>query len=107
MTNTQTIIPQLSKYQFGLLCSTALAPVPIFIIPKPLPDDTASKRYKLQARNNEVKSLVAMGLMEDASEEFEEQISEQYADTGRKFKAYGMTEIGYTMFSDCDNRTVN
>lgn len=100
-------IPQLSVYQYGLLCHTASASVPIFLLPMPALKDRPSQRYKLQARANEVKSLVAMGLMEDASEEFKDSIADQFEHTGRTFRVYGMTAHGYLLFKNCDDRAAN
>lgn len=100
-------IPQLSAYQYGLLTHTASADVPIFLLPKPIPADIPSRRFRLKARQNELLSLVAMGLMEDASDEFRESIREQYRSTGRKYKVYGLTEVGYHLFHGHEHRSVN
>lgn len=100
-------IPQLSAYQYGLLTHTASATVPIFLLPKPLQTDIPSQRFKLKARQNEILSLVAMGLVEDASDEFRDSIREQHEATGRKYKVYGLTEVGYHLFHGHGQRSVN
>lgn len=105
MANIQ--IPQLSIYQYGLLAHTASAPVPIFLLPRPNRTDNHSQRYKMLARRAEVMSLIAMGLMEDASEEFAETVKEHAANTGCKFEVYGMTEQGYLLFKNCKDRAAN
>lgn len=64
-------------------------------------------RFKLTARHNEITSLVAMGLMEDASEEFSEQLRQHAAEAGRKFLAFSMTEQGYLLFRRAKYRSVN
>lgn len=99
-------ILELSAYQYGLLIHTASAQVPIFLLPKPVQTDRPAQRFKLKARQNEILSLVAMGLVEDASDEFRESIREATENTGRKYKVYGLTEVGYHLFNDHEQRSI-
>jgi predicted ArsR family transcriptional regulator len=69
--------------------------------------DIPSQRFKLKARQNEILSLVAMGLVEDASDEFRDSIREQRQATGRNYKVYGLTEVGYHLFHEHEKRSVN
>lgn len=100
-------IPQITKYQLGVLCHTAQGSAPIFLMARPRREDKPSLRYSLKRKHEEVKRLVEMQLMEDVSKEFAETTREHALKTGRKFSVYGLTEHGYLLFKDCSTQTVN
>ena len=102
-----TNIPALSRYQFGLLTHTAKADIPVFLLAMPNLKDTPSQRFGLKARHNEIKSLMAAGLIEEASDEFREHVREHEKQTGRRFKVFGLTEIGFKLFQDTSTEHVN
>ena len=100
-------IAKLTAYQYGVLCHTAQGSVPIFLAARPRREDTPSRRYTLKHKHEEVKQLVELQLMEDVSDEFVETIQEHTIKTGRKYAVYGLTEQGYLLFRDCDDRPIN
>lgn len=104
---SNNLIPELSDSQFKLLCTTAASTMPAFLQTFPSKGDEKQRQKVLKKAVEEVKQLVKYGLVEDASEAFQEIIDEQLAKSGRKFKVFGLTEIGYLMFKDCENRVVN
>jgi hypothetical protein len=99
--------PAITSYQFGVLCHTAQGMAPIFPMARPRRDDKPSLRFSLRRKHEEVKQLVVMKLMEDVSDEFADTVHDHAQKTGRKFSVYGLTEVGYALFKDCDSRSIN
>ena len=69
--------------------------------------DSPAQRFGLKARHNEIKSLMAMGLMEEVSDEFREYIREHEQNTGRRHKVFGLSETGYKLFQTPPNDFIN
>jgi len=69
--------------------------------------DSPSQRFGLKARHNEIKSLMAMDLIEEASDEFREHVREHEKQSGRRFKVFGLTENGFKLFQEPSTEFVN
>lgn len=100
-------IAKLTEYQYVALCQTAQAMAPIFLMALPSRKDSLAVRFSLKRKHTEVKQLVKFGFMEDVSDEFADTVGEHAKNTGRKFAVYGLTEVGYLLFKDCEDRPVN
>lgn len=100
-------MPLLSEYQVAVLTHTALSDVPIFLLPRPTIHDSARQNKLLEKRYEEVNYLLDIGLIEDVSDEFRDYVADHIKRTGRRFKVYGLSEMGYLMFRDGLPESVN
>lgn len=104
---TRIATARLTAYQLDVLCDTAGLEVPIFLLPRPTSNDSVTQQRRLDKFYKQIKALVAMGFVEDVSDDFRQYIEEHNKTTGRRFLAYGLSELGFCMFQDGVPETVN
>lgn len=76
-------------------------------MPRPHVNDSARQKQLLEGRFKQLNALVGMGFMVDSTAEFAKYLSAQTKRTGRRFKVFGMSELGYLMFKNGAPTTVN
>lgn len=104
---SQINMPELTDYQLRVLTDTAGQEVAIFLLPCPASGDPPEHRKMLETRYDEVKSLLALGLIEDVTNEFRYPIKKELKRTGRRFHVYGLSELGFCMFKDGIPNSIN
>jgi hypothetical protein len=104
MSYSENTIYQINEYQLTNLMIAANSEIPGFAVIQANETDDEEIKEKLSRYQKDVADLVALGLVEDISEEFPKEITETGEKFERKLKVYAVTEIGFLLFHNYGDR---
>ena len=89
---------ELSEIQFKFIKALCANHMYLMIIPT-LRDDDSNEAKELYNKNyQDIKNIIDLGFLEDATDKFENAQPEAIARTGRGFTAYTLTPLAIQMF---------
>lgn len=97
----------LTDFQAGNLMIAANGQVSSFAVIEPTDEDDAETQAKLRVWLKDTEDLLQMGLIEDISKEFSEQIATMTNRDGRSYRVYTLTEPAFLMFHNFGERVAN
>lgn len=95
---------QLSQFQYDTILSAANGKNPIVVVLETAPGDDAEAVIRLEKQISEVGDMVQLGFLKDVSGKMIENITATKLKTGRGYKAYLITDIGFDMFNGSQKR---
>jgi hypothetical protein len=94
---------QLTEFQYNSLRDAANGELNTYMLVKPNAALDPVEQFELWTRNNqETEQLCQMGLLEDVSTSFAQNIQAHAHMTGRLFRVFKITEIGKAMFDEAN-----